>query len=738
MEKRFRREFGINGQTKKTIVIVMVAVFIFTAFVYGFLYGKVEKIVLEDSQRHLADMSRMNVENVSRELYNRSSLVESVAFNLSVGYINDVDKIVDRMIVYREKYDFYDMGVLTVDGELHTTAGRVADVSSMRAYQRVLEGDYSLSDTFATMEDPNMLINLMSAPVYREGKLKFIITATYKASQLAEWINSATMESGARNLLVDQSGVVKIFPTAKKDEHYNRIARLIDSSRQIVPQDNMNVPFEFEGEKYLAHYEELGVNDWYLITFAPEETALAGAREILHNVTFGMVFLWVLIYAAVIVILWLCVRFQDRMHRTVFLDPLLGECNVEFLRMYYPKMPREKKRHTALFVMDVDNFKEFNFINGSECGDELLRYLNRTFKEVLPDDDLFRCNADLFAGLLDCYSLSEAEDKINQVIGKGVRDIEAGVINPFDLSIGVRMLDGGGDFQKVFSEAIIAKNTVKGNHVQKYAVYDDRMRQERMTQLAMESDFRRAVREKEFRVFYQPKYDMRTGEIVGAEALVRWVKKDGKIIPPNEFIPCFEASRQIVILDQVVTKQVCTQLRELKNRGLPVLPVSVNLSRVHLKVPHVLDELMYTVKTLGVDPASLAFEITESAFFEDKEMLEKLVAKLHDMGCKVNMDDYGTGISGPSSLANVRFDVIKLDKSFVDGIGDEKMETIIRSTITLAANLGMDVIAEGVEEREQVEKLVKWGCNFAQGFYYSKPIREEEYVRLLEEKMGAR
>ena len=246
------------------------------------------------------------------------------------------------------------------------------------------------------------------------------------------------------------------------------------------------------------------------------------------------------------------------------------------------------------------------------------------------------------------------------------------------------------------------------------------------------SNFDGALQNGEFKVVYQPKFDMRTREVVGAEALVRWVKPDGKMISPGEFIPCFENSSQIIQLDEYVFKTVCEQMADMKKKNLPVKCISVNLSRVHVKSQRIAERLDKIARQYAITPSDIAVEVTESAISENAENVCGLVNELHRIGFRVDMDDYGTGISSLLSLANADFDVIKLDRSFVNSIGNSKMEDVIKSTIELAKHLNLGVIAEGIETKEKEDFLIKNSCYYAQGYYYSKPVNKEMYELMLQ------
>lgn len=207
-------------------------------------------------------------------------------------------------------------------------------------------------------------------------------------------------------------------------------------------------------------------------------------------------------------------------------------------------------------------------------------------------------------------------------------------------------------------------------------------------------------------------------------------------MPPGKFIPVFEATGQITQLDEEVLRIVCRDIREVRRRGLPLVPVSVNLSKLHIKKSGILDRVRELTEEYGISQNAISFEITESAAFHDRKSMDSLVSSLHSMGFEVDMDDYGTGSSTLKSLSHTNFDTLKLDKSFIDFIGDKKTDIIIQSTIRMAEKLKMNIIAEGVETEEQVKFLMGSQCFVAQGYYFSRPLDREDYFQKLEGEKG--
>ena len=240
-----------------------------------------------------------------------------------------------------------------------------------------------------------------------------------------------------------------------------------------------------------------------------------------------------------------------------------------------------------------------------------------------------------------------------------------------------------------------------------------------------------AIEQDEFLVYLQPKFDINTEKIKGAEALIRWNYKNREMLAPYRFIPYFEKDGTIDKIDDLVLRKICEAMDRWKKEGKPLYPVSVNLSRSRMYDENLIDKLTGIVDSYGVDHHLIDFELTESATYDNMERMLYVLRELRDRGFKISMDDFGTGYSSLSLLTQMPIDTLKIDKSFVDTIAgdDERKEDIIllRHIITLAKELGFVCLAEGAENRVQIDRLRDLGCEIIQGYYYSKPIPLGEY-----------
>ena len=289
--------------------------------------------------------------------------------------------------------------------------------------------------------------------------------------------------------------------------------------------------------------------------------------------------------------------------------------------------------------------------------------------------------------------------------------------------------------RRVSDYAKIAQSLCKKNNQTEIMFYTNEMHDKVMYSKQIKAYLDTALENEEFFIYLQPKINVETNSLDGAEALVRWNFKTKEILSPAKFIPFFETDDSISKIDSFVLKTVCKKLQEWKNQNLELYPISVNLSRKQIEKVNIVDHLRDIVDSYNVDHSLIDFELTESATIDNTETIQDILEKLKSLGFKISMDDFGTGYSSFSLLKDIPFDTLKIDKSFIDNITSTSTEQaqvckdniIIKHIISMSNELGYKCIAEGAETESQVERLKQMGCKVIQGFYFSKPIPLEEF-----------
>lgn len=389
------------------------------------------------------------------------------------------------------------------------------------------------------------------------------------------------------------------------------------------------------------------------------------------------------------------------------------------------KAKAEERFH--LIVADIRDFKLINSSYGDKIGDEVLCYLAKTYTKMFRDGLVSRYGSDQFVCMTyGDWDLSlETMKKLTEEIAENAPIpnlmIKYGVYEDVDTSLPISVICDRG---------FMAIRSIRDNYEHSIAYYTEEMNQKQMQDRALENRFESAISNKEFVAYFQPKYDVKTEKIVGAESLVRWINSDGSMVMPGDFIPLYERDGLIVRLDEYIFRHVCEFQRELMEKGQELLPISVNLSRASIHHIGVVDRYVEIVKETGIPFSCVSIELTETATLNNVKIRD-FTERLVNAGFALHMDDFGSGYSSLITLSELPFNTLKIDKSLVDCIGQQKGRMVVQQVIILAHGLGMNVIAEGVETAEQVELLREMECDDIQGFYYSRPLPREEFIKKL-------
>lgn len=389
---------------------------------------------------------------------------------------------------------------------------------------------------------------------------------------------------------------------------------------------------------------------------------------------------------------------------------------------------------SAMLLVDLHHFGEITGALGHGRGDCVLKEVGTRLQNALfAPDVVARLGGKQFAVFLPMLARTEDVDLVIRKIREALYPPITidGVAIVVDAAIGVALYpEHGDDTETLLSRADIAMHTAKKYGI-RYVIYDRQLHPHHPGRLALMGELRQAIERNELTLHYQPKIDLKSGALCGAEALLRWTHPQRGLIPPDEFIGAAEQTGLIHPLTQWVLRTATAQCGAWDRQGLKI-PVAINLSACNLFDPALVDQVAQLAREHGVSPACLTVEITESALMADTARACAILLKLRALGVKIAVDDYGIGYSSLSYLRKLPVDRIKIDKSFVmHMLENEGDAAIVRSTIDLAHQLGLEIVAEGVETAEIYERLLAWGCDRAQGYYIGKPLPAGEFGRWL-------
>lgn len=394
----------------------------------------------------------------------------------------------------------------------------------------------------------------------------------------------------------------------------------------------------------------------------------------------------------------------------------------------------------AIAKLDISGFKCINNTLGNAVGDELLKLFPKRIRKYLsPTDTVAHIGGDKFILLIkNMKSFDTLTESIKQII-ECLKD--PFIIEEFELyvtaSIGVCTYpENGLTNMELMRNANLALRNAKKEGQGTYHILSNLSSIESFKNYSVGRDLLHAIENQEMVLYFQPRVDSNSNEIIGAEALIRWNHPEWGLISPGEFLTLAEENGLITKIDDWVLFEICHQIKKWKNNGINTVPISINISAIHFMQPDLPSKVVNAIRDAGIHPQDIEIEITESMVLNNTELVEKSISKLKELGIKILLDDFGTGYSSLNNLAHYPFDIVKIDKSFIRNMhDDERNMYLVKSIIYMPKGLDLEVVAEGVETVKQLKTLQQEQCHQIQGYLFSKPIPVNEFETLLQKKI---
>ena len=699
---------------------------------------------------NLKDVAAQNDATIERLLEDRQQILYNIADEIGKqGFEFTTEKniwdIVEWLKNYSKLYDFKRMGIIATDGSTYTTDGYL-EILKDEPYQYGMQGMAHVSSTMTEAMGKEEQINVFSVPIFmKDGKtVKGILFATYRTENFSKLLDIDSFNSNGYSYIVQKDGSVIIG--SKKSPLYG--SKNVFDTMMVHSQDNAEVVERMRagmwnkqsgyevcyimGERslYYTPIEAEFINkDWYLFTIVPTDVLNQKVASLIVQQDLLIVVVAVTIFCLVLYFMFTYRSDEKLLRNMAYIDPLTEGNNMHAFR---EQLKHRKINWGFVVSVDLNDFKLVNSVCGINKGDDTIKKVWEIINGSVGERELAaHGGGDHYVLYLqEVYKnhLMERLQKITEEIEGVAEELEIISIHPY---FGIYELKAQVDPEEAYNYANQAKKLVKGDKTKNIAFYEEINFQKIMDNKQLVDSFKTAIENEEFQVWYQPKFCGNTAQIVGAEALVRWRKSDGTLVPPYQFIPLFESNGMIITLDQYVFNKVCEQQKRWEREGKTIIPVSVNISRASLYFGNIVDKYRDIARNHDVDLRMVPLEITESATIKNTKVKE-LVEKFREAGFTLCLDDFGNGYSSLAMLNLIRFDVIKLDKMLVDYIGDPHGEQLVSYTIKLSKSMGMNVVAEGVETLKQVEFLNKQGCDEIQGYFFSKPVELEKFTSMLD------
>ena len=423
---------------------------------------------------------------------------------------------------------------------------------------------------------------------------------------------------------------------------------------------------------------------------------------------------------------------KRNIYKILFFDMETGGFNAPHFYKKVKKLYKRIKRGVSQYAIvniRLEKYRSLIACYGKVAIETLIDMLYKIISESAGKKEAFaHMESGDFAMMLEFASEQELNERLKLLME---RLESAGNGSRLYFNMGVcKVMDYKGDPEEVYNQAYLARSVINDENADSINWFSEKLREQQIWERKVENDMQGALERHEFQMYLQPKYTTNGEKVGGAEALVRWIHPTEGFVPPGKFIPIFEKNGFILQLDDYMINEVARYQAKWISEGKKVVPISVNVSRAHFLNDNLAEHIRNIIDSYCVPHDCIELELTESAFFDDKNALIATVKKMQEFGFMVSMDDFGAGYSSLNSLKELPLDVIKLDAEFFRGEGnDERGKLIVTETIDLAKRLGMHIVAEGIETREQVDFLKERECDLIQGFYFAKPMPTDEFEK---------
>ncbi len=737
-----------KNRWKKLVVLVLVFIVCLSSLVRcrNLIYIAVENQVYGS----LKDVALQNELIIERELNTTCNLLTKIA---SLPQYADADltseatlkSLVNSLKVTANAYNYKRMGIITLDGTAYCTDDQISNLSHEEGYRYGIKGFSNISESFTDTVGVAESINVFSVPLLNpeDGTVKGVLFATYRTEHFKQLLNVNSFDGNGYSYVVAADG--DAITDSQQSPIYgtdNVLTALMDVSplnHEIVSQVHLSMEQGLSGSFSLindgiryAYYMPLKVDalhqNWYLFTVVPASALDQKYEIILYHMDRMLAIIFLAMTILLVYYIWSHHKSSQHLFHMAYTDPLTkGDNYSSFLY----KIKSKSGMSGYMVSLDLNEFKLINSICGARTGDLVLKSIWNIISSDLKEDELAaHVRGDRYIMFLTSQSREEIIARVKNINSQIIalpEKLNTIQIQPY---FGIYKTSNIGDPEEGYTRTIQAQRLVKGNTTKNYAFYDEVDVSKISDEKQLADSFEKAIENCEFEIWYQPKYYSEDRTIAGAEALVRWRKSDGHLIPPFRFIPLFERNGMIITLDEYVFRAVCKQQKKWESEGHTLFPVSINISRASLYYENIVQRYTEIIKEFDIDAKYVPLEVTESATIDNAQVLG-IMKLFHEAGFPLYLDDFGAGYSSLATLNLMIFETLKLDKSLVDFIGNDNGEKLLSYTIKLAKSLGMKITAEGVEQEEQVAFLKNLKCDEIQGYFFSKPLPLADFEKLL-------
>lgn len=713
--------------------------------VFGNFKNKVQEEFTVNIYSRLSELSLGNAATISSKIKEQFEMMNTMSTYLSLEDLEG-EKVKSVITKAVDTYGFLRCAITLPDGSVFTHDDKTTrNVTGEEHFVKGFKGLSTVRGPMPAVADSSKTVILLTTPIYKGTEIIALLTFTYETSYLDSVFSVTTFNGDGYSYVIDELGTVISRPTqGLVDFDSNNILTFLNQkhcdeydamSGHIKNMQSGSVLLAIGGKDYYISYQPIGINKWCVLSVISADVLDKQLDSTLSNV-YSMSALIILIVLVFILLIDIYIHsLEDKskkaLEKLAYYDGLTGIYNQNMFERQARQVLDFTNLPHAYIILNVNKFKMINEIFGFTQGDNLLKYIANVLVEQAVEGDLYaRFDADVFH-ILCRYTTNEDLEKRMLSVAKRITEYEFDKESRHKLSVGFGAYAiecNSKSISLMGDKARMALAKVKGLHTTTIYFYNNDIINQFMAEQEIENSMQSALDSEEMMVYLQPKCSTETYELRGAEALVRWQTPTNGIIMPDSFIPLFEKNGFIIKLDMYMVEAVCKKLAAWREQGISPFIISVNQSRECLYQPNYITELVHILERYAINPAFIEIEVTERAFFEDESALVSIIEQLHWHGFNVSMDDFGAGYSSLNMLQDVHVDVLKIDKNFFrESINSQRGKKIVSNIVKMANDLNIEVVAEGIETKEQLDFLKEISCGCVQGYYFSKPIPPNQF-----------
>jgi len=748
----FREEMKHRRNINIGITIVSTILFFIAAYIFGSFYSNhLEKTTKSEAFGIMGDISGQASQNIASnidswidQLTIADAIMQQINSDDNHEYaLNETLKLLDGKV----SFDY--ITLLLDDGSLYFSNSEKYNLSTDQTIVNALSGEETVG-LININEEELILFSIPYECIHKSNTDDITnhivgIVGLVEPKSFTELLYSQTFDGESYLAIVRSNGDRIVTSSNYEEDEYTppnifdtfdnyaleSQAKKIREDMEVGKTDIVEITV---GENtYFAYYKSIDVKDWRILIMVNSNYILDDITASYNDIKMITYALLLLLTLMLIVSVTIISNLLTKNLVLTYTDPLTSNINEERFKIDAQKLIQRNKTQYAICYCDISHFKYLNEVLGSAVADKFLKDLYKVIeKELTKNELLSHVFADRYLMLLEYDSVERLHNRLKDISLNVNKTFNQQSIN-VKLVIGVYLITGNkyemaSCIDRAHDAQKFAKNDFKNNMI---SFFDESMILNTLEEIEFESDAEVALLDNQFEIYYQLKYDIKNKCWGGSEALVRWIHPKKGLVQPTKFVPLFEKTGFIIKLDLYVFKHVCQDLRKMLDMGHPGVVTSFNLSRKHLFYDDFLDKFEIILEEYNIPRHLIEFEVTESMVFDSSILLRDAIEKIHKLGCKCSIDDFGSGYSSLNVLKEFDFDTIKLDRVFFYGINgfDKKSKIVVDSITKLSHKLKKKVVAEGVETDEQINFLDEIGCDYVQGYYYAKPIPFSEYIK---------